>query len=140
MTMEGSTRRFELGLPLFKGLDMGALMGAQSRLHAGDPKGITEFVITLGEAGEARTLRKLAAIWTASDDDLQKAEQDAAFRVQLEEAAAQKPFPESVKATFDFFAGLMASLGASLASSEPEGESAPNNLATSPAASPSAGS
>jgi len=138
--MEGTTRRFELGLPLFRGLDMGGLLAAQERLSSGDPKGLTDLVTTLGAVGEARTLRKLAALWVATEEELRQAEQDPAFRAQLEETAAMKPFPESVKAAFDFFGGLMASLGASLGSSETTGESVSDEASMSPDAAPSADS
>lgn len=115
--MSDCTRRFELGLPLLSGLDMGALMSAHDRLKKGEPQGLTDFISALGTIGETHVMRRLATIQLASDEDLSKIEVDKKFRAKLEEAQAQAPFGESARAAFGFFGGLMASLGVSLPSS-----------------------
>ena len=114
-----STRRYELGMPLFAGLDLGALVASQLRLQRGEPEGLGDLARTLAGMGDTRSIRRLAALWTATEEELKKAEMDAPFRESLEDAAALRPFGESVKAAFDFFGGLMALLGASLVSSDP---------------------
>jgi hypothetical protein len=115
--MNQSTRRFELGLPLFAGLDLGLLMEAQAQVNRQEFAGLTTFVTTLAETGKLRTIRKLAAIWKASDLELKLAESDSSVMSALEDAAAERPFTETFKDAWDFQSALWESLGVTLESS-----------------------
>jgi hypothetical protein len=115
--MNQSTRRFELGLPLFAGLDLGLLMEAQAQVNRQEFAGLTTFVTTLAETGKLRTIRKLAAIWRASDIELKMAETDSSVMSALEDGAAERPFTETFKDAWDFQSALWESLGVTLESS-----------------------
>ena len=117
--MNHSTRRMELALPHFQTLDLGAVMGAQARLEAGDPAGLSAFIATLAATANARAIRTLAALSTATDIELRMAETDPKIMAALIENAADKPFGENFKAAMDFLGGLFASLGITPSSSEP---------------------
>jgi len=116
-----STRRFEMGLPLFGGLDLGLIMGAQVKLKSGDFQGLSAMVETLGKAGALHTIRKLAAIWTASKIELKEAESNPAIMAELEDRAAAAPFAESFKAAMDFQSALWERLGVTPDSSDATG-------------------
>ena len=133
-----STRRFEMGLPLFAGLDLGLILEAQARLEKGEFQGLTALLETLGKTGTLRTLRKLAAIWDATEIELRTAEGDPAILAALEALAADKPFAETFKAAMDFQLALWRALGVSPASSEPTEPKKPKGKKTS-GASPSEG-
>ena len=113
-----STRRFELGLPLFAGLDLGQIIGAQVRLAKGDFAGLSGMVETLGKAGQLRVIRKLAAIWTASEIEVRQAEARPEVMAELEERAAEKPFTQTFQDAMAFQSALWDTLGVSPASSE----------------------
>lgn len=81
-----------MGLPLFSGLDLGKIAQAQSRLEAGEVEGLSDFLSILSNAATARTIRRLSAVWTASDNLLKSAEADPAVMATLELDAAEKPF------------------------------------------------
>jgi hypothetical protein len=139
-----STRKFEMGLPLFSGLDLGLILEAQAALQEGKFSGLTNLIRTLGESGKLHTIRKLAAIWTATDIELKSAEADPKVMAELEDLAAAKPFNECFKAAMDFHAALWESLGVSPVSSGPAAqvENAVNAKVKKPktsAASPSEG-
>lgn len=114
-----STRRFELGLPLFSGLDLGAIAGAQVRIGERDLSGLTDFVKILSNAATAKTVRKLAAIWKAPESMLKLAETDPAVMAALENDAADASFAEMFQAAMDFQSALWTSLGVTPASSVP---------------------
>ena len=110
-------RRFEHGLPLFSGLDIGLLIEAQVRLQSGDFGGLTSIILAVGKAAELRTIRRLSAIWRATDVELEAAERDPVVMAALEAEAARRTFKEGFQDTLDFFAGLGESLGFSPVSS-----------------------
>ena len=72
--MQQSTRKFETGLPLFSGLDLGLILDAQAQIKRNEFHGLTAMVETLGKTGSMKIIRKLAAIWKASDIELKAAE------------------------------------------------------------------
>lgn len=137
--MDETTRRMELALPLFSGLDLGLLMEARAQLGRGEWAGITRFMEGLGAAGQARTVRKLAAIWTATEIELKQAEASPQVMAELEERAAAQPFAKSFQDTLDFHFALLGSFGVTLGSSEDEPARDPDAPAEKPADSPSAG-
>lgn len=120
-----STRRFEMGLPLFSGLDLGSIAKAQIQIESRDLAGLTEFVSILANAATARTIRKLAAIWQAPESLLKLAETDPAIMAALESDSADAPFSEMFKAAMDFQSALWQSLGATPASSAPAEQKLP---------------
>ena len=122
MTRPLSTRLFELGLPLFSGLNLGLVMQAQAEIQEGNFNGLTKMMESFGTMGELHTVRKLAALWGATDVELRMAEADPAIMVQLEERAAELPFLETFKATMDFQQALFESLGVTPTSSKTEAE------------------
>lgn len=103
--------RFELGLPLFADLDLGELLGAQALLAQQDIKGMTQFVGTLAKASKTQTIRKLSAIWTATELELSLAEVDAKALTALYDRAKSKPFAEAFRDTMDFQGELWTQLG-----------------------------
>ena len=112
-----TTRRFEMGLPLFAGLDLGLILEAQAKISKGEFQGLSALVETLGKAGHLKTVRKLAAIWTASDIELKIAEGNPAILAELEEKKAELPFRETFEAAMAFQSALWESLGVSPVSS-----------------------
>ena len=74
--MQQSTRKFETGLPLFSGLDLGLILDAQAQIKRNEFHGLTAMVETLGKTGSLKVIRKRSAIWTASDVELKAAEAD----------------------------------------------------------------
>lgn len=120
-----STRRFELGLPLFSGLDLGGILQAKADLEAGKIEGLSTFMQTLGKAGELKVLRKLGGIWTATDLELKQAESSPEVLTELASNAADRPFAEVFGDAMAFQSALWASLGLSVGSSEPP-EKAPS--------------
>lgn len=111
-----------------------------AKLQTTQMAGVSEFITILGSAGDSKTFRRLAAIQTASDEDLAKAESNPAFRAELEELQAEKPFGESARAAFGFFGGLMGSLDGSLGSSSGPSEDLKASGSVSPDDTPSANS
>ena len=120
-----NNRRFELGLPLFSGLDLGLIFEAQEKLKKQDLAGLSTFISALGSAGKTHTIRKLAAIWAASDLELEQAEVDEKFMAKLEAQAANRLFSETFKDAMDFHSALFGLLGVSPASSGNETEQQP---------------
>lgn len=113
-----TTRRFELGLPLFSGLDLGLLIEAQEQIRAKDFRGLSGFITTLGKTGASKSVRKLAAIYRATDLELKMAEVTPSVMEALEQAAAERPFLETFADAMDFLLALFASLGVSPGSFE----------------------
>jgi hypothetical protein len=107
-----------MGLPLFAGLDLGLILESQARMDKGDPQGLTSLVETLGKTGGLRVVRKLAAIWSATDLELKMAESDPAVMAQLEEKSAERLFVETFKDAMLFHSALWASLPSSPTSSD----------------------
>ena len=120
MTRPLSTRLFELGLPLFSGLNLGLLMEAQADVAAGNFGGLTKLISSLGDMGVTKTIRKLAALWHATEIELRQAEADAKVMLELEARAAEIPFAEAFQAAMDFQLALFQSLGVAPASSATE--------------------
>jgi len=118
MRPELLTVHMEHGLPLLAGLELGALMGAQDRLAAGDHSAISDVLGALGTAGGLRTMRKLSAVARASAEELLAAELDPKKLAAMEAAAALRPFGETFQDALGFFSEWAASLGAPRVSSE----------------------
>lgn len=117
MTNTPSTRRLEHGLPLFAELDLGVILEAQFRVKKGDFTGLTKLMTVLGQTGKLRTIRKLAAIFQATDLELEQAEVDPTFMAKLEAQAATRPFAETFRDAMDFNSALWACLGVTPSSS-----------------------
>ena len=111
-----SCRRFELGLPLLGGLDLGTIMKAQSELVKGNIAGLASFIEAMGKSGEIKALRKISAIWTASDIELEMAERDLHAMEALEERAASRPFLAAFQSALDFQLALFDALGVQISS------------------------
>ncbi|BDU72908.1 hypothetical protein [Mesoterricola silvestris] len=116
-----STRRYEMALPLFSGLDLSLLLEAQAQIKSQDVKGLTKLITTLGPAGTSKTVRKLVAIYRATDLELKKAEADPEMRKEMEERVSEVPFKEAFTDAMTFLTALFESLGLTLGSSEGEG-------------------
>jgi hypothetical protein len=114
-----TTRKFETGLPLFSGLDLGVIYDAQAQITKGDFHGLTAMVETLAKTGSLKTIRKLSAIWTASEIELKAAEANPELMAQLEERAAERPFNETFQEAMDFHVALLSALGIIPVSSAP---------------------
>ena len=115
-----STRRFEMGLPLFSGLDLGKIAEVQVRIQNRDITGLSDFVKIMANAAVSQTIRKLAAIWGATDVELKLAESDPSVMALLEAKVADQPFADSFQAAMDFQSALWTSLGVTPASSVPD--------------------
>jgi hypothetical protein len=133
-----NTRRFEMGMPHLADLDLGAIFSAQARLEKGEMEGLTGLLRAFSGMGETRVVRRLAAIWGATDLELKQAEVQPQVLAELEERQALRPYGDSLKDAMGFFSGLMTSLGASLVSSPLTGtttttpQESPENTAASP--------
>lgn len=115
-----STRLFELGLPHFAGLNLGEVMEAQASIQAGDFSGLARMMISFGKMGEMHTIRRLAALWNASEIELKLAENDETVMKELESRAADLPFMEAFQAAMLFQGALFESLGVTPTSSATE--------------------
>jgi hypothetical protein len=127
MSITQSTRRLELALPLFEGLDLGLLFEAQDLMKikkedAGGVSqvaaGLTKFASTLAKAGKLRTIRKLSAIARATDLELKTAEKSEEGMLALEDEAAERPFIEAFTDAVSFHFALVELCGLTLVSSE----------------------
>jgi hypothetical protein len=112
-----STRLFELGLPHFAGLNLGEVMEAQASIQAGDFTGLARMMNSFGKMGEMHTIRRLAALWNASEIELKLAENDETVMKELESRAADLPFMEAFQAAMLFQGALFESLGVTPTSS-----------------------
>ena len=121
-TRQLSTRLFELGLPLFSGLNLGLVMSAQQEMQEGNFNGLTKMMESFGTMGELHTVRKLAALWNATDIELRSAESDPTIMAQLEERTAELPFLDTFKDCMAFQQALFESLGVAPGSSKSEAE------------------
>lgn len=122
---ELSTRQLEHGLALLEGLDLGSLFKA---LFSGADPGLEEIQVLvplLGSLGQRRTLRKLAAVMAASEEELQAAETNKEKLAALEAVAAAQPWSTSMAQVKDFFTGLGLSLPATSAFSAPPAKPEP---------------
>ena len=115
-----STRLFELGLPHFAGLNIGEVMEAQASIQAGDFSGLARMMTSFGKMGEMHTIRRLAALWNASEIELKLAENDENIMRDLESRAADLPFMEAFQAAMLFQGALFESLGVTPTSSDTE--------------------
>jgi hypothetical protein len=113
-----STRRFELGLPLFETLDMGLLLEADVQIKAKDPKGLSTVVAILSKASRVKAVRKLAAIWVATEVELKAAEEQPRVMAELEEIQANRPFKDVFNEAMSFYLELLGSLGITVVLSE----------------------
>lgn len=93
----------------------------------------------LAKAGKLKSLRKLAAIWRATDEELRLSETDPRVMARLEEAVARGSFHSAYKDALAFHSELLASLGGSPGSSanqtaapEESGKSEESDKAGSP--------
>ena len=127
-----STRRFELGLPLFAGLDLGLILQSQEKIAKQEFEGLTSFIKTLGETGQLRTIRKLSAIWTATEIELEMAENDPKIMKSLEDNAAKKMFSETFNDAMTFVGSLWEQLGLHLGSSVQAPEATPEDKPKKP--------
>jgi hypothetical protein len=127
MSNTQSTRRLELALPLFEGLDLGLLFEAQDlmRIKKGQEGGVTQvagglakFASILAKAGKLRTIRKLSAIARATDMELRAAEKSEEAMFELEAEAAERPFIEAFTDAVSFHFALVELCGLTLVSSE----------------------
>jgi hypothetical protein len=98
-----STRRMEHGTTLLVDFDLGALMGAQEGFQKEDPEAIAQFIKILSGAGKARSVRRLSAVFRATEDQLREAEGEPSVLQALEEEAAARPYAESFKDAVGFF-------------------------------------
>jgi hypothetical protein len=114
-----NTRKFEMGMPLFPELNLGLIMEAQVKLASEDMQGLMATVETLAKTGSLRTIRKLAAIWLATDVEAKGAESNPEMMADLEERTAELPFVDALKAAISFQSALLESLAASLGSLVP---------------------
>ena len=133
-----TTRRFEHGLPLLATLSPDVLLAAWARVANKEPLGLIALMRALGGPAEARTLRKLSAIWRAPDTTLMAAESDPKAMAQLERDASERPLGESFNDAMDFFISAAGQLGVSLGSSDPHAGGEMKNPETA-GVSPSAG-
>jgi hypothetical protein len=132
-----ATRRYELALPLFADLDVGALFTAQAQIKQQKTAGFSAFIAILAKSGPPHTIRKLAAIYGASDIELRQAEADPKVMAQLEERAADQPYAGNFDQAMDFFTQLLESLGATpdCSGASPDGAAAVGSPAAAPSAS-----
>lgn len=117
-----TTAHFENAAPALAEMDLGLLLEVQARLSAGDASAISDFLLTLAKGGKTHAFRKLAAIASASLEDLLAAEMDPAKMRELELAAAQRPFLDTVREAMGFFTALVPTSSDSPASSPSAGE------------------
>lgn len=80
---------------------------------------MSAFVETLGKTGKLLTVRKLSAIYRATDNELKMAETDPTWMAKFEDQAAERPFRETFEDAMSFHAALWESLGVSPVSSAP---------------------
>jgi len=104
-----STLRMEYGLPLFPDLGYGVLVDAGLMALGGVTPNLPVFLATLATAGRLKVIRKLSAIWRATDLELTMASKDDSVMLILEEQAAARPFSECFRDAMDFQEALWAS-------------------------------
>ena len=93
MSNTQSTRRMEMALPLIAPLS--ALMEARRAVRAGEPGAFPRVMAALADVATARTIRQLAAIASATDNELIGAEKDPETLARLEADAAAQPVTEA---------------------------------------------
>jgi hypothetical protein len=111
-----STRKFELGAQYLPALNAGEIIAAQKALSAGDLGPLDGILANLAKAGEARTVRTLSAIYSATETEIKAATKDPAILAELIDAAAERPITETLQESISFFFGAALLLGASRAS------------------------
>jgi hypothetical protein len=114
-----STAHFENAAPLLQSMDLGLLLVAQERAAAGDPSAIADLLAALAAGGKAKAFRKLAALASATVEEVILAETDVAKLAAMEIAAAKRPFLEVVQEAMGFFSALVPTSSATPASSTP---------------------
>lgn len=129
-----TTRRYEMGLPLFSGLDLGLLLEAQAQIERKEFKGLSGLISTLAAAGTGKTIRKLAAIYRATEVELKAAEANSKTMAELEERTAEVPFNETFRDAMAFLVALLGSLGLTPDSSGGEGAANETTKAEKPKA------
>lgn len=113
MTTQLSTRKYELALPLLAQIEAKRIFDAQKALAAGDLALLPELIASLAKSGEMQTVRKLSAIYSATETELKAAAKDATILAEIEERAADRPFNETFSEVLTFFFGAALLLGAS---------------------------
>lgn len=109
--MSLSTRKYEAGLPYLPTLDASRLIAAQKALEAGDLSRLPELIASLAKSGEAQVIRKLSAIYSASETEIKAAIKDPAVMAELEDRSAEQPFSTSFSEAIAFFFGAALLLG-----------------------------
>ena len=104
-----TTRRIELGLPLFPDLGYNVLVNAGLMVMKGASPDIPIFLGALATAGRLTVIRKLSAIWRATDLELKMAEGQPAVMADLEAQAAERPFSECFRDAMAFHDALWTS-------------------------------
>lgn len=90
---------------------LGEALAAKSK-----DEGLVKIFSVVGELREKRVFRRLEAVWSASDIELDAAEKDAAQMEALIRKHQDKPFLETLEGLAAFFAGPGLLLSATLAS------------------------
>lgn len=114
-------RRFEMALPFFKHLDLARLAEVESLFIRKDTDALQKLAVVLGDAAAGNTIRKLSAIYRATDAELKEAETSPQKIEALYESAAERPFGETYRDAVAFHAELLKSLGLTPDSSGGEG-------------------
>jgi hypothetical protein len=112
----------ETALPLLSELGPEGIMQAYVRLQENDPSCVMLLLKTFGRTGPARVMRRLDAVLTATDEELELAEKDPDLMARLEAKAAHVPFKEAFDRVMVFFGKYLEMFGITLASSEPPKE------------------
>lgn len=133
-----TTRRFEHGIPLLATLSPQTLLRAWGQVVEQNPLGLLDLITGLGPACDTRTLRRLSAIYRATDSQLLRAESDPSVLKALEEDAAERSLKECFDDAMSFFIGAAEQLGITLgysAAAETEAEKTKEAVAVAVAAS-----
>jgi hypothetical protein len=104
-----STRLFEMALPEFSGLNLAEIEQAGKTLEAGDAEGFNLFIQSFSKAATLHTIRKISALWNATEIELRTAEVDPKVMQELVDRQSEKPFSETFRDTTDFLKALFAS-------------------------------
>jgi hypothetical protein len=135
MTSTQSTRRLEMALPLIA--PIAQMMEARAKVKAGDASAMPMVMERLGSAGVARSVRKLSAIFSANDNELEQAEKDPAYLAKMEATAAGRPFAETFGEAMELFGYALGLAGVTPgyfadAPADPAGATGTKTLATEP--------
>ncbi len=111
-----TSAQFEHTLGILGELDLAPLLAA----FGGKGRSLVDMLAVLPalvQVREKRIFRRLEGIWTASPDELERAEADKSLMESLERQGAKQPIIHTLAGLAAFFDGLGLSLNASPASS-----------------------